>query len=129
MSLGDNDNRQHLYTQNLNNDAISLRSLVEKMRRRRRPRSSFIFTNLPILVQIKIVRYCLHENPASRYVLNRCHLSNAVNLCGILLPRIHISPDIMQDVPNVVSVRRLIVNFGRFSGLVIAIRNIIRESR
>jgi hypothetical protein len=64
-----------------------------------------------------------------RYVLSRCHLSSVVQLCDIYLPRIYISPDIMQDVPNVVSVRRLLLNFGRFSGLILEIRNIIRESR
>ena len=90
-----------MYTQHLNNDVISLRSHVENMRRRRRPKSSFVFANLPLLVQIKIGGYCLHENPASRNVLNRFHLHNAVHLCGKHLPRIHISPYIMQDVPNV----------------------------
>jgi hypothetical protein len=35
----------------------------------------------------------------------------------------------MNDVPNVISVRRLILKMGRNSGVILRIRKIIKESR
>lgn len=45
------------------------------------------------------------------------------------LPEIYISPNLIRSVPRQVSVRRFIRIAGRNSGLVLQIRNIVRNSR
>ena len=104
--------------------------LIEK-RRSKKKGPSFPFMALPQLVQEMIIDMCIKRNPSERYVLEKVngYFADLLKRMGIKRPKIYVSPSLIETVPNPVSVRYFIRNLGRNSGVVMEIKNIIREPR
>ena len=86
-------------------------------------------TSLPPEIWTIIINHAISRDPSSRYTLmyvNRMFLNI---LRTIPLPSLYISPDILLNVPRILSVRRIIRVSGRNSGLVMAVRQIVRNPR
>lgn len=84
---------------------------------------------LPLEIWTLNLQYSTIQDPSKRYNLMRvCRLFyNTIR--SMPLPEIYISPNLIRSVPRQVSVRRFIRIAGRNSGLVLQIRNIVRNSR
>lgn len=84
---------------------------------------------LPNLVLENIIRICIEFYPESMFRLqyvNRFFM-HVVRSAG--LPLIHINNLIMPDIPNPVCIRRLVSRFGRNSGLICRLREIVQDQR
>lgn len=84
---------------------------------------------LPNLVLENIIRICIELYPESMFRLqyvNRFFM-HVVRSAG--LPLIHINNLIMPDIPNPVCIRRLVNRFGRNSGLICRLREIVHDRR
>ena len=84
---------------------------------------------LPRDIQCIIIHRLLELCPASRYTLQLVNTFFRYIVSTVPLPRIHISWSVLQNIPNPVSVRRLIRRSGRGSGLALEIRNILANPR
>ena len=84
---------------------------------------------LPPEIWTLVLQYITNQDPSTRFTLMRVSRLFCSIINVIPLPEIYISPNIIQNVPRQISVRRMIGIAGRNSGLVLHIRNIIRNPR
>ena len=83
---------------------------------------------LPPLVLQQIFQHCLDDDPLSVFTLKQvCHTFSEM-LKGAY-PKGYISPQIMDVVPNVLSVRKLIRVAGKSSGLILNIKSIFQKKK
>ena len=84
---------------------------------------------LPRELQSMIIHYLLNISPASRYSLQRVNVFFRNIVAQVPLPQIHISRHVLSEVPEPVSVRRLVRSAGRGSGLALELRRILSNQR
>ena len=84
--------------------------------------------HLPVEIWDRILSIVLRQDPSSRYVLRRVsHLFRQI-VDHIPLPRLYLSPDRYRDVSKwPISVRKLAYVSGKHSGLILAVRDIIKR--
>ena len=114
-----------------------LKTQVEQMRRKqnsqsdRRKKHVTTILILPPEILTHIFKICITAYPQMRYVLQKVspYFLDIVRGVNIPVPEIHITSACMENVPNPISVRRIMRRSGANSGLTCAVRNIIREPR
>lgn len=74
---------------------------------------------------------CNNANPAYRYSLEKvdAHFVELFQIIGIAKPRLHISTAAIANLPNSVSIRFLLRRLGRNCGVIVEVKNVIRETR
>lgn len=107
-----------------------LRNMINSIRAQRR-KTTFPFLLLPLHIQIDILKICINSNPVMQFVIAKVgeHLRELIRLMAILKPRIYIAPYIQLNNRNPVSVRFLLMRAGGNSGLILAIKQIIKDRR
>ena len=79
-----------------------------------------IYTNMLDLIKLKfIVHHSLRISPASRYTLQSVNSFSSREVVAMVrtLPQLHINSFVLHQVPNPVSVRRLVLAAVRGSSL------------
>jgi len=98
--------------------------------RRAQKRTTFPFLMLPLHIQVEIFKFCIQSNPSIQFVLAKVGkpFRDLIRSMSLQTPRIYIRPDIGLDTSNrnPVSVRFLLTRAGRNSGLISAIKEIIK---
>ena len=75
------------------------------------------------------MHHLLRLSPASRYTLQLVNSFSFRDVAMIPLPQLHINSCVLPQVPNPVSVRRLVLATGRGSGLALEFRRILANPR
>ena len=98
--------------------------------RRTQRRTTFPFLMLPLHIQVEIFKFCIQSNPSIQFVLAKVGkpFRDLLRSMSLQTPRIYIRSDIGLDTGNrnPVSVRFLLTRAGRNSGLISAIKEIIK---
>ena len=84
---------------------------------------------LPREIIAKIISISIQDCPSTRYTLQRVNQFFRHIVSQIPLPRIYIRPNLISNMPNPVSVRRLLQAAGPKSGIIDEIKSIIQEPR
>ncbi|KAL3854439.1 hypothetical protein ACJMK2_013709, partial [Sinanodonta woodiana] len=121
------ENTNNLANVTENSALKDLRNMVNNRRVQKR-KEKFPFLLLPMNIQIDILKICIRSNPAMQFVLANVgeHFRNVMKSMGMQKQRIYMLPHIQTKNRNPVSVRFLLRNAGRNSGLILAIREIIQ---
>ena len=84
---------------------------------------------MPTEILQLILRKCVNSDPSQRFILEKVSKQFREIVNTFPLPEIYLDPSILPQVPTVISVRRLVGIYGRFSGVTIEIRRIINNNK